>query len=170
MAHEITKWKPRSLCPESIERSLAIIRGGGELPARQQLLPAARSSGKPRRLDVLTLCAQHDRWSGAVYLLEKDGSYKYSTSIQITETIRRAQYAPGTQEIQVVDSRWIGEQTCAWCGVSGRGAFECGACKRPVGHCRSTGMYFRCTEICPGEGWAEERSIKHIGIVPRIVL
>ena len=168
MAGEIVRWKPRGSCGESIERSLAIIRGAGELPAKAEQRPqAVTSSAKPPRLDVLRICAQHDRPGAAVYLLERDGSYHYSTSIQITTTLYRTQYAPGAQETLVIDPRWIDEETCAWCGVSGR-AFECGVCKKLVGACRSTGMYFRCRPSCGAEGLARPRSVENIAIVPRI--
>ncbi len=170
MAGEIVKWKPRGSCAESIERSLAIIRGGGGLPARaERPLPPTASDLKPARLDVLRTCAQHDRPWAAVYLLARDGSYQYSTSIQITKLLYRTQYTPGAQETQVIDNRWIDEETCPWCGVSGKGAFLCGQCKKLIGHCRSNGMFFRCTPRCGAEGWAAPRNFENIALVPRIL-
>jgi hypothetical protein len=170
MAGDVVIWKPRGIGAASIERSLAIIRGAGEVPVRaERPLPVATSSRNPPRLDVLRTCAEHDRPWAAVYLLARDGSYQYSTSIQITKLLYRTQYVPGAQETQVIDSQWIDEETCPWCGVSGKGAFLCAVCKKLVGHCRSNGMYFRCRPGCTGEGWATPGNFENIALAPRIL-
>jgi hypothetical protein len=167
---------------ESIEKSLAILRGE-KLPAAREVLPSVRRvvnpppgpsgfrhvaaplpNDLPRRADLLRICALHGRPWAAVYMLDYD-KYEYSSSIQITQTLYRTQYGPGCQETVVWDSRWITEETCPWCGVTSK-PFRCGKCKQLSGGCMSTGMYFRC--FCGAEGMAELLAFEHVGFIPKI--
>jgi hypothetical protein len=171
----IVKWKPIS-----VEQALAVLRAGGLLHTRREVVSrkspitsavtvrtsAAVRRTRPRRLDAIRQCAVHGLPWAAVYLLENDDSYCYSGSIQITKTLYRTQYAPGTQQTLILDDKWIDEETCAQCGAAGRGVFECGRCKNLVCHGLSSGVYFRC--FCGAEGWSEARPQRHVAIIPGV--
>jgi hypothetical protein len=127
-----------------------------------------RNTGLPPRVDLLRVCAQHggNPWA-AVYLLNAKGGYDYSTSIVISKTLLRSQYAPTVAEQVIWDGTWIDEETCALCGVSGFGAIRCGTCRRLVCAGRSTGQFFRC--FCGAQGWIQDQGIEHLGVIPQLV-
>jgi hypothetical protein len=141
---------------EAAGNSLSEMRQGVVIPP----LPAL-----PRRVDALRMCAQRAKPWGSIYILQRDGSYEYSGSIQITKTLYRTQYTPGTQQMIKLDQKWIDEEVCAWCGACGEGLFQCGECNKTVCTGLSTGRYFRC--YCGAEGWAEGRDLQHFAFVPR---
>jgi hypothetical protein len=165
MAGEIKKWQPPSEA-QKIEQALEFIRSKKSTSVLQIQKADVRLAREPRRIDVVRFCALHGLDWAAVYNPQADGSYKYSSQIQITDPLRRAQYAPGSQEIAVLDNRWISEEICAWCGVPGL-PFKCNRCNRIVCGGKSTGLYFRC--YCGSEGWAERRKFENLGIVPKVL-
>lgn len=119
------------------------------------------------RLDPLRYCSFHGKPWAAVYLLQPDGrSYEYAHSIPITKTRYRLQYTDA--ETVVLDARWVSrEEECAWCGVLlHHGPFHCSKCNKLMCDGMSNGTYFRC--FCGFEGWAVQKPIRHMSLVPRI--
>jgi len=165
---EIVRWNRNSTALQRLEQALEQERQYA--PAlRLEAAPLAqfRAAPLPPRVDLLRVCAQHggQPWA-AVYLLNRDGGYDYSTSIAVTRTLYRAQYAPGVAEPVVWDDRWIDEETCALCGVAGIGPVRCGVCRQLVCHGRSTGRYFRC--CCGAENWMQNSGLQHPGVIPKL--
>jgi hypothetical protein len=164
----LVKWNGHLASLRKLENALA--RDEPRLPApvpqRTSALAPASTSKLPPRVDLLRICAQHDGnpWM-AVYLLNAEGGYDYSTSVAVSKTLYRTQYAPGVGEGIVWDGRWIDEECCALCGVAGL-PVHCGSCNRIVCHGRSAGQYFRCA--CGFEGWIRKKSFDHLGVVPKL--
>lgn len=167
--NELTKW--RSGSPSLRRLELALEPGNPLSPAprplREELGLIQIVNNLPPRIDLIRSCAQHggNPWA-AVYLLNSDGGYEYSTSVAISKTLYRTQYAPGVAETLVWNGDWIDDETCALCGASGHGAVHCGSCRHLVCRGRSTGEYFRC--FCGAEGWIKKTAIEHPGVIPRM--
>ena len=162
---QIVKYNPQSASLRRLEQTLERERQSTPLPQTRTNGPIARRTTKlPPRVDLLRVCAQHENPYAAVYLLDSgNGGYHYSTSVAISKTLYRTQYAPAVAETVIWDNKWIDEETCALCGVSGR-PVQCGVCRQISCRGRSTGQYFRCS--CKAEGWIEERAFEHIGVIP----
>jgi hypothetical protein len=164
----LVKWNGQLASLRKLEKALA--RDEQRLPAppaaRISALAPASVAKLPPRVDLLRVCAQHggNPWM-AVYLLNAQGGYDYSTSVAVSKTLYRTQYAPGAGEGIVWDGRWIDEETCALCGVAGL-PVRCGGCARIVCRGRSSGQYFRCA--CGSEGWLQQNAIQHLGVIPRL--
>jgi hypothetical protein len=120
----------------------------------------------PPRIDLVRICAQHGGkvWA-AVYLLNAGGGYDYASSVVVSKTLYRTQYAPGVAPTVVWDDTWIDEEVCALCGVAGL-PVRCGGCGQLVCRGRSTGEFFRC--CCRSEGWIKPSALEHLGVVPRL--
>ena len=164
----LVKWNGQLASLRKLEKALARDeqRLPAPLPARTSALAPASTAKLPPRVDVVRICAQHEGnpWM-AVYLLNAEGGYDYSSSVAVSNTLYRTQYAPGVSEGIVWDSRWIDEETCALCGVAGR-SVRCGRCRQLVCRGRSTGQYFRCA--CGSEGWIQTTTLEHLGMIPRL--
>jgi hypothetical protein len=168
LMHDIVKWNGKSSALVRLEEALARDRRSPALTALRALAPAmVRKEPLPARVDLLRVCAQHGGhpWA-AIYLLGPNSGYHYSTSIAITKTLYRTQYAPGLAVPVVWDSSWIDEETCALCGVSGFGPVRCNRCEKLVCRGRSTGQYFRC--YCGNENWATHANFEHPGMIPKL--
>lgn len=166
--HGIVKWNGNSPALQRLQRELGLERKLSRA-AELETAPGAQicKVRLPPRIDLLRVCAQHEGkpWA-AVYLLNRDGGYDYASSIVVTKTLYRTQYAPGVAEPVVWDGRWIDEETCALCGVSGPGPVRCGACRALVCRGRCTGRYFRC--FCGAEDWMQSSSLQHPGVIPKL--
>jgi len=168
----LIKWTRPSLSLERLEQVLERERRppapSVSAPQRPGML-RSRNMGLPPRVDLLRVCAQHggNPWA-AVYLLNANGGYDYSTSIVISKTLLRSQYAPTVAEQVIWNDTWIDEETCALCGVSSRGPIRCGSsnCRQLVCAGRSTGQFFRC--FCGAEGWIQNQPIEHLGVIPQL--
>jgi hypothetical protein len=121
----------------------------------------------PPRVDLLRVCASHEGspWA-AVYVLNADRGYNYSTSIVLSPTLCRTQYAPGVAQSVVWDNTWIDEEQCALCGVAGR-PVRCGNCMKLSCRGLSTGQYFRCGS-CGSQGWMQKGAFEHLGMIPKL--
>ena len=149
-----------------IEKAVELmVQGARNPPALPHGFAGPTHPEKPLRIDVMRMCAVHRQPWGAVYILQKNGSYQYAKSIRVTKALCRTQYAPGTQEIVTLDERWLDQEECAWCGACEEGIFQCANCHKLVCGGLSNGRYFRC--YCGGEGWAVERRMQHLAFVPR---
>jgi hypothetical protein len=121
----------------------------------------------PPRVDLLRVCAPHEGspWA-AVYLLNANRGYDYASSIALSNTLCRTQYAPGVAQAVIWDNTWIDEEVCALCGVAGR-PVRCGGCGKLSCRGLSTGRYFRCGS-CRAEGWMEKSALEHLGVIPKL--
>jgi hypothetical protein len=125
-----------------------------------------RSVELPPRIDLVRICAQHGGkpWA-AVYLLNAGGGYDYASSVVVSKTLYRTQYAPGVAPTVIWDDTWIDEEVCGLCGVAGL-PVRCGTCRSLVCRGRSTGEFFRCS--CGSEGWIQKTDLEHLGVIPRL--
>lgn len=162
----LVKWNAGLASLLKLEKVLARDDRRSPAPPRTPARAPASITKFPPRVDLLRICAQHEGnpWM-AVYLLNTRGGYDYSTSVAVSKTLYRTQYAPGASEPIVWDSRWIDEESCALCGVAGLPVL-CGDCGRIVCRGRSSGLYFRCA--CGSEGWLERSPFEHLGVIPRL--
>lgn len=181
--------------PASVQRSLAIMRGEPVpaepriVPVQRtpvetavailseveklQSLPSCvgmtatrlKQGGQPARVDCVRVCAYHNLPWAAVYLLERDGSYRYSDSIQIRKRLYMSRYIPGERQVYFMDSCWITEEECAHCGAYGF-SWHCTECDMLVCHGRSSGNYLRCRTRCGMEGHMVPGPVSDVGIVP----
>jgi hypothetical protein len=172
--NELVKWKPDDGAAKRIDRAMQLIRArpslGGhdvELVQEARHLPVARDASLVKGVvDLLRVCAVHDRPWAARYVAGDGGIFHYADSVAITETLFRRQYAGGKRVI--VPSSCIGEETCAWCGVSRTGAVYCPACKSLVCYGRTVVKEFRCRPSCGNAGRLEPTHITYEGIVPEV--
>jgi hypothetical protein len=127
----------------------------------------ARALQLPSRVDLLRICATHggSPWA-AVYLLNVNRGYDYASSIVLSNTLCRTQYAPGVAQSVIWDNTWIDEEQCALCGVAGR-PVRCGKCRQLSCRGLSTGRYFRCGG-CGAEGWMQTSNLEHLGVIPKL--
>jgi hypothetical protein len=127
----------------------------------------------PLRLDLLRVCAYHNKPWAAIYTQDKYGRYQYTDSIQIRKRLYVSQYASGQAETYIMNPYEIGEEECAWCGIYGT-CPHCSSQSDPTKGCgmffcrgRSSGKYLRCREACGLEGWEQPSHVTVVGIVPR---
>jgi len=164
---DMVKWNGASTSLRRLEELLQHESRPPALPRpRGVALTRVGQAQLPPRIDLVRGCAQHDgsTWA-AVYLLNAEGGYEYSTSIVVSKTLYRTQYAPGVATTLIWDDTWIDEETSALCGVAGR-PVRCGRCRQLACRGRSSGQYFRC--FCGNEGWIEISKLEHLGVIPRL--
>ena len=124
MGNEIQKWTPR-------EGRIAELRRYQEtrlqVKTNSRLIPANNLPGEV--IDLLRICAVHDKPYVARYILGADGVYRFSQTIQITKRSHRDQYE-GNAQSHLVDSRnFAGDEACALVPCASRGGwwFEVGS-------------------------------------------
>jgi hypothetical protein len=172
--NELVRWKGKNDAASRIEQAMQLVRvkpgltrHEAELVQEARHLPLARDAALVKGVaDLLRVCAVHDRPWAARYVVGAGGVFRYADSIAITETLFRRQYAGGKR--LVVPSSSIGEETCAWCGVSRLGAVYCPACKSFVCYGRTVVREFRCRPSCGNAGMLQPTDVTHEGIVPEI--
>lgn len=165
-----------------IDRALARIKDRVELmktPAlsiehtRRGPKPIASPLWTPREvdhgdeIDLIQVCAVHDRMFGLRFFMMPDGKLKFSGStFRITEDAYRTQYE-GNPQVEV-ELEYGVEAPCGWCSVISSGVL-CRRCGFEVCMGRSIdGKYFRCRRSCGEEGKITIGDWKHKGIIPAV--
>jgi hypothetical protein len=157
--HELVKWKPPiSDAGRKIDAALARIRNGVRIA---EVLPPRRKEIAPEVCDLQRVCSVHGKPYAARYV-RQNGRYRYAQSIRITRSLYEVQYAES--ERLLVDSGFVCEETCAWCGASGFAAVRCSACGADACYGMTVGKYFRCS--CGHEGKITTANIKQVGMRP----
>ncbi len=160
MGNEIQKWTP-------IENRIAELRrcqlarrqaGGSETVEDRfpdQVVDHVRSG---ELVDLLRVCAVHDRPYIARYIKAADGRYHYSQTIQITKRSHREQYRDTSMGVQVSSRDLVGEESCAWCRARAEETGHtrsvlCGGCHMEICYGRTTADgYFHCRLSCGTHG------------------
>ena len=167
-----------NLAARKIENALAKVRGDLEslqehnprypTPSTEPTYPTRTGPSDESVIDLPRFCAVHDRPYMSRYVLENDGHHEYVGPIRVTQALYQRQYASSMDDPHSVDNEDIGEETCAWCGISGRGSVACGKCKREICYGKTTGDYFRCRKSCSAEGRLVPGARTNRGVVPRL--
>jgi hypothetical protein len=168
MSNEIQKWTP-------IENKLAELRRC-QL-ARQQRETVQPSQGSSRSMlsgdasrgeviELLRVCAVHDRPYLARYIKGADGRFHYAQSVKLSHQSYRDQYEDNPDGVEVHTSQLTGYESCAWCRADGEQlgqkiGVRCGGCGSVVcfGRTVSAGRYFYCRSSCGSEGQLPRQGI-----------
>jgi len=188
MAGELIRWKPSSKVEDRVKQALQIVQGNippvhrsTEQPPAERLMtpvpisnpPANRPPAAPAKqgakdvIDVVRICAVHDKPYASRYVLGTDGRFRYAGPIQVTKSLYRLQYED-SGDIKVVPSVDIDVETCAWCAASGRGAIRCGRCRQLICRGKTVHKRFRCRESCGREGDLAHEDFENPGVNPFI--
>jgi hypothetical protein len=160
MPNELQKWTPMEVKLAELRRCRLAQRQG----ATQQ--PAVSAEGKPGEVvDLLRICAVHDKPYMARYVRGAQGCFEYAQTIQVTELLYRGQYADRSNTASLGGSE-LAVEICAWCGASGRGSIRCGTCLAEICYGKVVRNYFLCRPSCDGKGEMKSTLRKHSGIRP----
>jgi hypothetical protein len=175
MSNELVKWRSESLAARKIETALTRLRSGGlQQQPRPEEFEARRIERSPAYVpsraaveivDLLRICAVHDKPYTARYIAGADGRFHYSQTIRVTEALYLGQYADGHNHAGLDDCD-LAEECCPWCGGHGFGSVLCRKCGREICYGKTTGRYFRCRESCSGHGTLVTESRRQEGITP----
>jgi hypothetical protein len=174
---DIVKWTPNIAVSRRIEEALELVNTN--LPAVRQeprhgLRPISSSTGpvlqpapaSPQLVAMPRVCALVDKAYASYYVLGEGGRYRYTRSGQVNKAVFRELFSGvgvSSYKLRSVD---IDEETCPWCGTSGRGGIYCQVCKSFV--CWGSVIdnhLFRCR--CGDSGELSKTTIDNIGVVPR---
>jgi hypothetical protein len=143
-----------------LRRCQLIRRQGGASETVEDRFPNQRvdhcRSGEV--VDLLRVCAVHDRPYIARYIKAPDGRYHYSQTIQVTNRSHREQYKATSTGILVASTDLVGEESCAWCRargdeVGGSKSVLCHGCHVEICFGRTTADgYFHCRPNCGSHG------------------
>jgi hypothetical protein len=175
----IVKWTPNLAVSRRIEEALELVNTN--LPVRQEkgqsMSPFFSNGGQAVRATAQTsppvvamprVCALVDKVYAAYYVLDSNGRYRYTRSGQMNKAVFRELYSGvgvRSYELRAAD---IDEESCPWCGTSGRGGIHCPKCRGFT--CWGTTVdnrFWRCRPSCGHSGELGSRTVEHIGVVPR---
>lgn len=158
MSGEIVRWKP-PVSDLTRRIDAALEQRGREAIAR----PPQRAEQDPSYifahqvvsaddvLDVMRICAVHDRPYASRYIRGQDYRFHYHGPIEITKSLYRLQYEDSPDR-RMLPNRDIDHEQCAYCGATGLGAVLCGRCKALVCYGKAVRKIFRCRPSCGEEG------------------
>jgi hypothetical protein len=179
MGNEIQKWTP-------IENRLAELRrcqlarrqvGASETVEDRFQDQLAVGASRGEVIELLRVCAVHDRPYLARYIMGTDGCFHYAQSVKLSHQLYRDQCEDNPNSIEVNTSQLTGYESCAWCRADGEQlgqkiGVRCGGCGRVVcfGRTVSAGRYFYCRSSCGSEGQLPRHGISwsEHGIRPEI--
>jgi len=175
MSNELVKWRPESVAARKIETALARLRTGGPRELRRPDVYETRPIERTRAhtpapaaveiVDLLRICAVHDKPYTARYIAGSDGRFHYSQTVRVTEALYLEQYADSLSKAGLDDCH-LAEEFCPWCGGHGLGSVLCGTCHREICYGKTTGRYFRCRDSCGAQGALVTQSRWHEGVTP----
>jgi hypothetical protein len=160
MANEIQRWSPIENRIAELRHCQLIRRRNETVQTTEEWFREVLAPLPPlgEVVDLLRVCAVHDRPYLARYIKGADGLYYLSQTIQITKRSHRDQYQRTPAGILVSSRDIVGEESCAWCRargeeVGGSRSVLCGSCKAEICYGRTTADgYFRCRPSCGSEG------------------
>jgi len=110
-------------------------------------------------VELLRVCAVHDRPYLARYIMGAEGLFHYAQSVKLSHQSYRDQYEDNPDGVEVNTSQLTGHESCAWCRADGEElgqtiGVRCGKCGSVVcfGRTVSAGRYFYCRSSCGAEG------------------
>jgi hypothetical protein len=176
----IVKWTPNLAVSRRIEEALELVNTN--VPAvrreqRQDARPLFGNTGPVVREPVQAssqmvamprVCALVDRLYASYYVLDSNSSYRYSRSGQVNKAVFRELYSGVGVRSYKLRAADIDEESCPWCGTSGRGGIHCPMCSGFT--CWGTTVdnrFWRCRPSCGYSGELGSRTVEHIGVVPR---
>lgn len=174
----IVKWTPNLAVSRRIEEALEVVKENAPAIRREddrrpffsRERHAVRETAQPlpSRVAMPRVCALVDKYYASYYMLGSNGRYRYSRSGQIDKAVFRQLYSGvgvGEYRMRAAD---IDEETCPWCGTSGRSGVYCSQCHTFT--CWGSTVdnrFWSCRASCGNSSELVNVVVEHIALIPK---